>query len=322
MTEFDQKNPYDVLGIPHGCSVELITATYKSLVKVFHPDVFQGDRDFAAQRMAEINIAYEYLSDEQSKAKYDEFLSRSKKDEYDEDYDPKNENNEFTRASDILKENWLFACEYHPELKLIHERLSKIDSNSGVLFIMIMVEEQLFLDAESIASELENQFLKSKFGTDKEVIQLAKFCILNKKFKFAQQLNRALKVLGENSKEQIFAKLAKDHPQTAREAFPNIGRSDVVKNVNINEPSATKTRQWEMQFDRAVQSGKISLMIKQLEWFGYDVTEAIIDKSGSVKPPESIRKYETYEWAYRSNFELMTIMSKEKKRIRKYIFKQ
>lgn len=318
MTEFDQKNPYDVLGIPHGCSIELIKATYKSLIKVFHPDVFRGDRDFAVTRMAEINAAYEYLSDEPRKAKYDEFLSRSNDNGHRENYDPDKENNEFSHASDILQDKWLFACEYHPELKVIHENLSKLDTNSGALFIILMVEEQLFANAQDVADELENQFLQSKFGTDPEVLSAAKFSILNKKFKFAQQLNKALKILGQSSKEQIFLKLAEDLPDFATEVFTHIGRRDLVKNIKHN-PTEEFLLNWETEFDRATQSGKILSMKIILEKFGYTVNEDIIDKSGFVARPKDIFISEPHNWTYNSNFELMSIMSVEKKMIRKYI---
>ena len=56
-------NPYDVLGLPWASDVELVKATYKSLVKIYHPDIFKGDKDFAKERLAQLNSAYEFLSD-------------------------------------------------------------------------------------------------------------------------------------------------------------------------------------------------------------------------------------------------------------------
>ena len=49
--EQHSKNPYEVLGVPNGSSIEVCKATYKSLVRIYHPDVFVGDRDFAENRM-------------------------------------------------------------------------------------------------------------------------------------------------------------------------------------------------------------------------------------------------------------------------------
>ena len=45
----------------------LVKATYKSLVKVFHPDIFQGDKQFAIDRITDLNAAYDFLSDPQKK---------------------------------------------------------------------------------------------------------------------------------------------------------------------------------------------------------------------------------------------------------------
>ena len=31
-------NPYEILALPHASDFELVKATYKSLVKIYHPD--------------------------------------------------------------------------------------------------------------------------------------------------------------------------------------------------------------------------------------------------------------------------------------------
>lgn len=63
-------DPYAVLGIPRGATQTEITAAYKSLAKKYHPDLNPGDT-LAAQRMAEINEAYNVLKEEVG-ASYDE----------------------------------------------------------------------------------------------------------------------------------------------------------------------------------------------------------------------------------------------------------
>lgn len=64
------KDPYETLGIPRGATQTEIMAAYKSLAKKYHPDLHPGDTA-AAQRMAEINEAYNMLKEEQG-ASYDE----------------------------------------------------------------------------------------------------------------------------------------------------------------------------------------------------------------------------------------------------------
>lgn len=57
------KNPYEVLEIKEGSSLEEIKKAYRLAVKKYHPDQY-GDnplRDLAEDKMREINEAYDYL---------------------------------------------------------------------------------------------------------------------------------------------------------------------------------------------------------------------------------------------------------------------
>lgn len=54
------KDPYKILGVSPGASEEEITKAYRRLAKKYHPDLNPGD-DTAAEKMAEINAAYDKL---------------------------------------------------------------------------------------------------------------------------------------------------------------------------------------------------------------------------------------------------------------------
>ncbi len=54
------KDPYEVLGVPHGASEEEVTKAYRKLAKQYHPDLNPGD-ETAAQKMSEINDAYDRI---------------------------------------------------------------------------------------------------------------------------------------------------------------------------------------------------------------------------------------------------------------------
>lgn len=54
------KDPYEVLGVPHGASEEEVTKAYRKLAKKYHPDLNPGD-EAAAQKMSEINDAYDRI---------------------------------------------------------------------------------------------------------------------------------------------------------------------------------------------------------------------------------------------------------------------
>lgn len=75
-------NPYKVLGVPDGASEEECTKAYKKLAKKYHPDLNPNDKT-AAQKMAEINAAYDQIkngtADRQSEYTYSGFGGRSAK---------------------------------------------------------------------------------------------------------------------------------------------------------------------------------------------------------------------------------------------------
>ena len=53
--------PYDILGLPPDADLAQVKAAYRKLAMQHHPDRNSGD-DAAAERMAEINVAYEHLT--------------------------------------------------------------------------------------------------------------------------------------------------------------------------------------------------------------------------------------------------------------------
>ncbi|WP_284698413.1 J domain-containing protein [Terrimonas ginsenosidimutans] len=64
-----RKQYYDVLGIPRTASAEEMRAAYRSLVKQYHPD--RNPSPEAAERIKEINEAYEVLSNPEKRKIYD-----------------------------------------------------------------------------------------------------------------------------------------------------------------------------------------------------------------------------------------------------------
>lgn len=57
------KNPYEVLGLKEGASIDEIKKAYRELVKKYHPDRYRDNplSDLAEEKLREINEAYDYL---------------------------------------------------------------------------------------------------------------------------------------------------------------------------------------------------------------------------------------------------------------------
>ena len=72
------KNFYHILGLSFEPPPEfqLIEAAYKALVKLYHPDVYKGDKKSLRRKISEINEAYETLSDNKKRKDYDRNLKK------------------------------------------------------------------------------------------------------------------------------------------------------------------------------------------------------------------------------------------------------
>ena len=57
------KDPYEVLGVPHGASEDEIKKAYRELARKYHPDNYANNplADLAQEKMKEINEAYATL---------------------------------------------------------------------------------------------------------------------------------------------------------------------------------------------------------------------------------------------------------------------
>lgn len=67
-----KRDYYEVLGVERGASEAEIKSAYRRLAKKYHPDLNPGDKE-AEAAFKEVNEAYEVLSDDQRRARYDQF---------------------------------------------------------------------------------------------------------------------------------------------------------------------------------------------------------------------------------------------------------
>ncbi len=207
------KNYYHILGLSFESNPEkqLIEAAYKALVKIYHPDVFHGDKKSLNRKISEINEAYEILSVTKKKEIYDKKLKKyqiEKSFDYsDEEFEDKDIFN-----SKFIDEDWEIALLVYPELEQNKNILSKYSQKLGLQFQFYLLETKEFYKYENIKNKFINAFLERKFGTSHEIKTFSKILIENNFRKNAIYLNKLIKVIGSKSEKRIIKTFFKQFP--------------------------------------------------------------------------------------------------------------
>ena len=81
------KNYYEILEVNRKASKEVIDKAYKVLIKKYHPDLYEGEKQkYAERKTKEINEAYRVLSNDFLKEQYDDELEIQIRKEIRNDY--------------------------------------------------------------------------------------------------------------------------------------------------------------------------------------------------------------------------------------------
>ena len=76
------KTLYEILEVSENASDEIIEKAYKVLAKKYHPDLWPQDKkEYAEQKMKEINEAYDVLSNEIKRKEYNSTLELKKQEQ-------------------------------------------------------------------------------------------------------------------------------------------------------------------------------------------------------------------------------------------------
>lgn len=119
-------NYYQILNIKNTATKSEIKNSYKKLVKKYHPDLYDGNKEYAENKIKEINEAYNILSNESSKAEYDLLLTQ-------------NEYNNYESTHEIYETS---PQESNPQSafhKYILEKLNKLDTKRQLQIILIII---------------------------------------------------------------------------------------------------------------------------------------------------------------------------------------
>lgn len=189
------KDYYVILGVLPDAEDIVIKAAYKALVQRYHPDRYKGNAQEAQRKTAELNEAYEVLSNPQKRTDYDRTRKASQGST--SDYDDTDTSDSY--GVNDLDQDWAVVVQYYPDLTQLEERLRKISIALSIGFKQSMLETKDFDNRQKIAKILEQRFLEIYFGTHPKVIEFALKLILDGKKEGAKELNRTINVIGSKA---------------------------------------------------------------------------------------------------------------------------
>lgn len=198
-----EKTHYQTLGVLENAEDIVIRAAYRVLAQKYHPDKWTGNRNDAAMRMSEINIAFETLSDPKKRATYDR---KVKKNSY---------TNSLGLSEDIshwINKEWTKVQEYFPDMIEITNSLRRVSITLEQTYKLMILETKLYSNRRELAEGLQNRFLQKYFGSNLEIIQFAKICVKQGNQLAAKELNEVVSLLGSDvNPSLIISKLIDKH---------------------------------------------------------------------------------------------------------------
>ena len=225
------KNFYHILGLSFESKPEksLIEAAYKALVKLYHPDIYNGTNKELKRKITEINEAYDTLSNLAKKEVYDKkLLNFHLEKSYDFSESKFEEKEEFSK--DFLNDDWEVASIVYPELEEICKKLFFYDKKLALQYQFYLLETKKFHKKDEIMNDFINAFLEKKFGSSKIIKKLSRFLIENKNKKQATYLNKLVKVVGSKSDKKIMNAFFKEYPDIEHQYF---SESNFIKKQKI-----------------------------------------------------------------------------------------
>ena len=230
------KNFYHILGLSLEPAPEqqLIEAAYRALVKLYHPDVYKGDKKSLKRKISEINEAYDTLSDNKKREDYDKNLKKIQIDKSFQFTDDEFEDKDLFNSK-YIDEDWEIALLVYPELEKIKENLLKYSLKLSFQFQFYLLETKEFNKLTNVESRFIDAFLERKFGISLEIKSLSRFLIENNYKKNAKYLNKLIQVIGTRSEKRII--------KTFFEQFPEI------ENIFSNQSNVKEKKDYTSFFE-------------------------------------------------------------------------
>jgi curved DNA-binding protein CbpA len=231
------KDYYATLGVLPTTESEVIKAAYRALSKLYHPDVYTGDD--AKAKMAELNEAYEVLSDPSLRRQYDD--ARKGSDQSESEYFEEDTFTTDDSTVDPLEHDWALAVEYYPDLVNLVAKLAKLSSRLAYSYKAYLLETKDFEERRETANRIELQFLRQYFGDNKQIIAFAKTMVEAGRKDVLRDLNKAVKVLGKINDAQVVVNRLKKkfeiktRGEAVREFFRNVKGAERLSDLDMQQ---------------------------------------------------------------------------------------
>ena len=200
------KDYYAILGVSTNADLEVINAAYRAMAKKYHPDVYNGDKKFAEEKIKDINEAFENLSSKDKRKAYDEKYNKEGNSGSFNDYNETSDENDGW-YDDYLKDAWNIVTEYYPEAETERKRLAKLQKKLALQFQFILIETKSASKYKMIAKITRDDFFNRYFGEDKNLHSIVENLLLKNQTKIALEINKAIKVLGTEASKDIIKKI-------------------------------------------------------------------------------------------------------------------
>ncbi len=159
MANYYNKDLYKILNINFDASLDEIKLSYRKLVRIYHPDVAGENAD--SSRFKEIQEAYEILSNEDERKKYD-VLHGYFKEKLKKDYEKKQSNERKNKYDEYIKKAQANANKSESFSKSINEALDN-------LFHTQKKEIKQPINGKDITLDISISCLEAVNGTNRKV---------------------------------------------------------------------------------------------------------------------------------------------------------
>lgn len=150
-------NYYEILKVSKTASQQEIRDSYKSLIKKYHPDIYTRNHEYAEKITKELNIAYQTLSNEETRKEYDLGLippeTNTSNTSYSSDSYSNNHNYRSSHNNIEYSEEIQETIEEKMKKKIyniVDKKTSNMSRESKIFMVIIVIVFALFCFAMSI----------------------------------------------------------------------------------------------------------------------------------------------------------------------------